>query len=277
VVTGLIAAHKTVAAFVRNSSTDTARQLRAAGAALVSGDLKSSATVDSALRGVDTVVCTANSTISRQQGDSIETVDHKGIQDLITAAEAAGVRHFVFISFSRNIQANFPLGAAKRAAERRLESSPMDYTILLPSYFAETWFSPAVGFDVAGGVIRVYGDGKSKVSYVARDDVAQATIACIDNAAVSRKSIPLGGAKAISQLDAVVLAEKANGRKMRVEFMTTEHIAAARKATQDPLTESFMGLFESLARGDEVPQGWGDLLGIKPQSMDEWFSHLTGH
>jgi len=272
VVTGLIAAHKSVTAFVRDTSADKARQLRAAGAALVAGDLKVTATLDSALSGIDTVVCTASSTLSRGQGDSIETVDHKGIQDLITAAEAAGIGHFVFVSFSRNIRDNFPLAVAKRAAERRLESSQIDYTILLPSYFAETWFSPAVGFDLGSRVIRVYGDGKSKVSYVALGDVARATIACIDNAAVSRKAIPIGGPKAISQLDAVALAEKATGRRMRVESMTTEQITAARKGAQDSLTESFVGLFESLARGDEIPLGWGDLLGVEPQSMDEWFS-----
>jgi uncharacterized protein YbjT (DUF2867 family) len=83
-----------------------------------------------------------------------------------TPAEAAGTRHLIFVSFSRNIRNDFPLAAAKRAAERRLESSTINYTILLPSYFAETWFSPAVGFDAASGKIRIYGDGKAKVSYV---------------------------------------------------------------------------------------------------------------
>jgi uncharacterized protein YbjT (DUF2867 family) len=270
IVKGLTASPKRVAALVRDASVDRAKELRSAGAVLVVGDLKSRATLDGALNGINTVVCTANSVVSRREGDSIETVDQMGIQNLIDAAQAANTRHFLFISISRNIRNDFPLAAAKRAAERRLESATIDYTILLPSFFADTWFSPVVGFDSGNGKIRIYGDGKARVSYVARDDVAKATIACIDNPNVIRKAIPVGGPKPISQLDAVALVEKATGRKMRREFMTADQIAAARKDATDSLMKSFLGLFDSLAMGDEVPAGWAEALGVKAQSMDDW-------
>lgn len=272
VVKGLTASGKKVVALVRDVASDKAKALKSAGATLVVGDLKTRATLDAALKGVDTVVCTASSTMSRREGDSIETVDQKGLQNLIDAADAVNVKRFVFVSFSRNIGNDFPLSVAKRAAEKRLESSKIDYTILLPSYFAETWFSPAVGFDTGSGKVRIYGDGKSKVSYVAREDVAKATIACVDNPKVSRKAIPIGGPKALSQLDAVALAEKATGRKMQLEFMTADQIAGARRDTKDSLTQSFLGLFDSLVKGDEIPTGWTETLGVKPQSMKDWFS-----
>lgn len=272
VVRGLIASHKKVAALVRDASAERARGLRTVGATLVVGDLKSRTTIESALEGVDTVVCTANSITSRREGDSIETVDKTGVQGLIAASAAAGIRQFIYVSFSRNISNDFPLAAAKRAAEKRLESSTLGYTILLPSYFAETWFSPAVGFDVANGKIRVYGEGHSEVSYVARDDVAKAIIACVDNSLATRKAIPIGGPKPITQLDAVALAEKATGRKMQLEFMSAEQISAARKGADDALMASFLGLFHFLARGDAIPAGWAESLGIKPQSMEDWFS-----
>jgi hypothetical protein len=38
------------------------------------------------------------------------------------------------------------------------------------------------------------------------------------------------------------------------------------------LTQSFLGLFDSLAAGDEIPTGWAESLGVKPQSMEDWFS-----
>jgi uncharacterized protein YbjT (DUF2867 family) len=272
VVKTLTAAHESVAALVRDVTTDKARDMRSAGAALVVGDLKSRVTLDGALKGVDTVVCTANSVVSRREGDSIETVDQMGVQHLIDAAEMADARHFVFVSMSRSIPNDFPLAVAKRAAEKRLESSTIDYTILLPSFFAETWFSPAVGFDTRNGRIRIYGDGKAKVSYVARNDVARAAIACIGNPAVGRKAIPIGGPKSISQLEAVALAEKATGRTMQLEFMTADQIAAARERATDSLTRSFLGLFGSLGMGDEVPAGWAETLSVKPQSMDDWIS-----
>jgi uncharacterized protein YbjT (DUF2867 family) len=272
VVKGLIAPHKEVAALVRDVSTDKATELKSAGAALVVGDLKSRSTLDAALKEIDTVICTASSTMSRREGDSIETVDQEGVQNLIDAAEAANIKRFVFVSFSRNIGNDFPLSVAKRAAEKRLESSSIDYTILLPSYFAEIWFSPAVGFDTGNGKIRIYGDGNAKVSYVAIEDVAKAMIASLDNPKASRKAIPIGGPNAISQLDAVALFEKATGRKMQVEFMTADQIAGARKDTKDSLMGSFLGLFDSLAKGDEVPAGWTETLGATPQSMEDWVS-----
>jgi uncharacterized protein YbjT (DUF2867 family) len=272
VVKGLAASGKQVVALVRETSSDKAKALKSAGATLVVGDLKARATLDAALKGIDTVVCTASATMSRQEGDSIETVDQKGVQNLIDAAAAANTKRFVFVSFSRNIGNDFPLSAAKRAAEKRLESSKIDYTILLPSYFAETWFSPAVGFDTGSGKIRLYGDGKAKVSYVALEDVARAAIACVDNPKVSRKAIPIGGPKPISQLDAVALAEKATGRKMQVEFMTADQIAGARKDTKDPMMGSFLGLFASLAKGDEIPAAWAETLGVQPRSMEDWIS-----
>lgn len=272
VVEGLTAARKPVTALVRDASSDRAKELRAAGATLVVGDLKSTATIAAALKGIETVVCTASATLSRREGDSIETVDLKGVRDLIDAAEAAKVRHFVFLSFSSNLGHDSPLAAAKRAAEKRLESSKMGYTILRPSCFPETWFSPAVGFDMGSGKIQIYGNGMSKVSYVALDDVARATVACVDNPKVVRMVLSIGGPRAISQLDAVALAENATGRKMQLEFMSTEQIAAARNETKDSLTGSFLALFEGLARGDEIPNDWTETLGVRPRSMEEWFS-----
>ncbi len=273
VVRGLLASHVAVAALVRDAATDQARELKSSGARLAVGDLKSRATLEAALKDIETVVCTVSATMSRREGDSLESVDHQGVRNLIDAAAAAQAKRFVYVSFSRNIASDFPLAAAKRAAEKQLESSRLDYTLLLPSYFAETWFSPAVGFDVRAGTIRVYGDGEGRVSYVARDDVGKAAVACcLEPQRVSRQAIPIGGPKAISQLDAVALAEKVTGRKMLIEFMSAGHIAAARKAATDPLTATFLGLFAALAAGDEIPREWAATLGIRPQSMDEWFS-----
>jgi len=272
VVRGLIASHHKVAALVRDAAGEVSKALRSAGAALVVGDLKYRSMLDAALRGIDTVICTANSMRSRGDGDSIATVDAKGVQNLIDATEAAGIKRFIFVSISPSIRDDFPLAAAKRAAERRLASSTLDYTLLQPSCFAEVWFSPAVGFDAGNGKVRVYGDGQAKVSYVVGEDVARAVIACLGNARASRKAIPIGGPKAISQLEAVALAERATGKKIQLEFMSAEQIAAARQGATDPMMQSFLGLFDYVAKGDEIPTDWARILGVNPQSMDEWIS-----
>jgi uncharacterized protein YbjT (DUF2867 family) len=276
VTRALAAAGKPVAALVRDASSEKARALEAAGAKLVRGDLKDRTSLENALAGVDTVICTASSTLSRREGDSLETVDGRGVQSLIEAAETKGARRFIFVSFSRNIAGDFPLATFKRAAEKRLESSKLDYVILLPSYFAETWLSPAVGFDVAGGRVRVYGDGRAKVSYVALADVAKAIVACVDDAKTSRTAIPVGGARAYSQLEAVELVQRATGAKLQLEHMTLDQIKAARAAASDSIQVSFLALFDALAHGDVVATDWTRTLGVQPVSLEEWVARTFG-
>src|SRR2546427_12863088 len=126
-----------VRAFVRTTSNhDRIAQLEGLGAELVRGDLKDRASLDAACRGASAVISTASSTMSRQEGDSIESVDRQGQLSLIDAAIAAGVKRFILISFPI-VEANFPLQAAKRAVEERLRRSGMRYTILWPTFFTE--------------------------------------------------------------------------------------------------------------------------------------------
>jgi uncharacterized protein YbjT (DUF2867 family) len=272
----LAAAGRPVTALVRDVASEKAGALKAAGVRLASGDLKDPSSVERALEGVDTVICTASSTLSRREGDSLETVDGKGVQSLIDAAEKKGVRRFIYVSFSRNVEGDFPLAKYKRAAEKRLESSKLDYTILLPSYFADTWLSPAVGFDVAGGKVRIYGDGTARGSYVALEDVARAVVACVGNAKASRQAIPVGGSKAYSQLEAVELVERATGRKLEREHMTAEQIKAARAGAADSMQASFLGLFDGMAHGDVIPTDWTRTLGVQPGSLEDWVNRTFG-
>ena len=272
----LAAAGKPVRALVRDSSSEKSHALQAVGAKLARGDLKDRVSLEKALEGVDTVICTASSTLSRREGDSLDTVDNKGVQTLIDVAERKGARRFIYVSFSRNISDDFPLARFKRAAEKRLESSKLDYTILLPSYFADVWLTPAVGFDVAGGKVRIYGDGKARSSYVNVEDVARAVVACVDNPKASRKAIPVGGAKAYSQLEAVALVEKATGKKLEREHMTGDQIKAARTAAGDPMQATFLGLFDALAHGDVIPPDWTATLGVQPSSLEDWVKQAFG-
>src|SRR5580765_7700679 len=148
-------------ALTRNSSNaDKVADLRKRGAEIVRGDLKDLQSLQAACRGVHTVISTASSTLSRQEGDSIDSVDRQGQLNLIEAAETAGVKHFVLISFP-NADVDFPLQSAKRAVEERLRRGRMSYTILQPTFFMEVWLTPALGFDVANLTARIYGSGHS--------------------------------------------------------------------------------------------------------------------
>ena len=142
----LVTEGKPVRALARSTS-DPARvgALQRLGIDLVQGDLKDRASLDAACQGATAVFSTASSTLTRQPGDTIQTVDREGQLNLVDAAKAAGVEHFVFISFRHNPDLWCPLEDAKRAVEQRLKASGLTYTILQASYFMEIWLSPALG------------------------------------------------------------------------------------------------------------------------------------
>jgi uncharacterized protein YbjT (DUF2867 family) len=158
---------KNVTGLVRKSSaTEKVNALKQWGVRLVEGDLKDSASIRNALAGITTVITTVSSTFSRQDGDSIQTVDYEGQYNLCEAAIAAGVKQYIYISFME-IPHQFLLQEAKRRVEKKLVASAMTYTILRPSFFMEAWLSPAIGFDFPNAKATIYGEGKNKISWIA--------------------------------------------------------------------------------------------------------------
>lgn len=249
----LLAARRSpVTALVRSrSNAERVEQLRAAGARIVVGDLKDRASLDAACRGATAVVTTASSTMSREQGDAIDTVDRQGQLNLVEAAESAGVRHFVLVSFPA-VDVEFPLQDAKRAVEDQLRRETMGYTILQPTFFTEVWLSPALGFDVAKRTARVYGAGTNAISWISFRDVAKFAVAALDRPEPADRAIALGGPDALSPLDVVALAEEIVGGKFAVEPVPEQALRGQYEAAADPLQRSFAALMLYYARGDVV-------------------------
>ena len=93
----LVNAGRNVKALVRPTSDSTkVKTLRQMGVETREGDLKNAASIKKALEGIDSVISTASSTLSRQEGDSIETVDGIGQLDLVQAAVDGGVNQIYF-------------------------------------------------------------------------------------------------------------------------------------------------------------------------------------
>jgi len=138
-----------------------AKPLILAAIEIVDADLTKPETLPPACAGVDTIFCTATS-MPHGSDDGLRRVDRDGILALIECAESAGVRHFIYTSYSGNIREDSPLETAKRDCENRLLSSRMRVTILRPSYFTEVWLSPALGFDSANGRARICGVEKQR-------------------------------------------------------------------------------------------------------------------
>jgi uncharacterized protein YbjT (DUF2867 family) len=247
----LTARGKPVRALVRHTSgPEKVAMLKGLGAEIVYGDLKMPESLDAACRGARAVISTASSTLSRQEGDSIETVDQRGQLNLVEAAERADVRHFVLISFPP-ISAAFPLQSAKRAAEERLRRGRMTYTILQPTFFTEVWLSPALGFDPANATAQIYGAGQNRISWISFQDVAKFAVAALDNPSAANAVIKLGGPEALSPLEVVELAEQTFGKKIAVQHVPEDALRQHATAA-DSLQKSFAALMLSYAAGETI-------------------------
>jgi uncharacterized protein YbjT (DUF2867 family) len=233
----LTAQGRSVRALIRpTSDPDAVEQLRRWGAETVEADLKNRATLDAACRGAETVISTVTATRSRQPDDGIEATDQQGQLNLVDAAAAAGVRHFVYVSYSGGIDSDDPLTRAKRAVEERVRGSGMGYTILRPSYFMEVWLSPRLGFDYANGNVTIYGTGENRVSWISLADVAAFAVAAVDHPVVR-------------------IFEQAGGRAIEARVVPEEALRAQMGAATDSLTQAFSGLMLCYAAGDPIPMG----------------------
>ncbi len=221
--------------------------LTAMGAEIVYGDLKDPTTLENACVGVDAVITTATAVMSRKPGDTLENVDQDGSIALIEAACLRGVKQFVYLSFPE-MSDPFPLQNAKRMVEAKLEKSPIDYTVLRPTYFMEVWLGPAVGFDPLNGSAVLYGNGDKAISWISINDVAEAVVRCLDNPAVKNQIVELGGPHALSPREVVSEFEKAGSGPVALTVvpkdMLEEKRAQAQKA--DSGVDSFQQSIDAL-------------------------------
>jgi NADH dehydrogenase len=276
---GLARAGRPVRALVRESSAaDKVAALRGAGVDVVIADLKHPASLVHACSGATNLVLTATSTLSRADGDSIETVDRLGNLALIDAAKAAGVAHTVYVSFPRHPVA-FPLQDAKRAVEAALVDSGIAYTILQPPHFWEIWCSPALGFDIAGGKARIFGAGEGQNSWISLFDVARAAIAALDNPAARNRVFTFGGPEPLSQLEIVRRVGAARGRELEIERVPAEALRAQIETSRDDLERSFAALMLITGEGGWVfdPSEVRSVLGLELASIDGFIDHATRH
>lgn len=193
------------------------RALEAAGAKPVTGDLKNGASLEAAVRGVDTVITTANSAV-RGGNDTVQTVEISGNRNLIDAAARSGVKHFIFTSaMGASPDSPIPFMQGKGIAEQHLKASGVPYTILSPNVFMEVWFPMVIGLPLQNGQpVTLVGEGRRTHTFVSSDNVSAFAIAAVDNPASRNQQLFIGGPEALSWRDVVALASKVTGRQLGV-------------------------------------------------------------
>lgn len=251
------------------SAPEAVAELEAMGVTTVQADLTDPDALREACSGCDSVV--SSMTAMGRPTERIEKVDRDGQLALLAAAAAEGVERFVYVSYSGVIGKDDPLTLAKRAVERTLKHSGMTWTVLRPSYFMETWFSPALGIDVAGGRARIYGTGREPISWVARDDVASFAAEAVDSEEARNATIEIGGPEALSPLEAIALFESLAGRAIEVETVAEAALQAQLAAAASPHERSLAALMIAYARGNAVPMDdIAERFGIELTRLADW-------
>jgi uncharacterized protein YbjT (DUF2867 family) len=254
-----------VRALVRTtSSPDKVAFLKECGADLCVADLKDTNSLAGACHAVTAIISTASSTLSRQAGDSIESVDEQGQLNLVEAAKAAGVNRFIFVSFRRPANLSFPLGDAKAHIENAIKA--LNFTTIHASWFMEVWLSPALGFDYANAAARIYGPGTNPLSWVSFQDVAEMCVLTLRHPAAERRTIEVGGPEPLSPLEVVARFEQIGGKTFKLEQIPEDALRAQFEAATDPMQKSFAALM--------LGYSFGDSMNVKP-IQDEFGIRLT--
>jgi len=257
---------KPVRGMVRETSDpERVTWLEGLGAEVVRGELRDPASLARACEGVGTVVSGAT-TITSVGTDSISAVDRDGQKALVDAAADAGVGHFIYVSYTRNVNTEDSLTEAKRAVEERLRGSGMAYTILRPSYFMEMWLGPALGWDIAAGTARVLGDGEQRVSWISARDVVAAIVICVNNSQAYGQTIELGGPQPLTPHEVAKLAGSITSRDLAIEYVPAEELERQVEEAAGTDAAIFPSLMLCQTRGDDIPPApeW-----LRPQATVE--------
>jgi NADH dehydrogenase len=239
-----------VRALVRPSSApEKVAMLERLGAQIVRGDLKDRGSLDAATRGVSAVITTVTTILTSQPGDSFDATDGVGTRNLIDAATAARVSHFVFVSFDTSRVPESPLTAAKRDGEDHLKRSGLTYTILQPGLFMESWLGPFLFADPKAGTAKVYGAGTEGIRYVAVGDVAEVAVRALTVPTARNATIRFGGPDPLSQRDAVRMFEKECRKPFAVTDVPEQALEAQWQSARDPFEKTFAALMLGVARG----------------------------
>jgi uncharacterized protein YbjT (DUF2867 family) len=175
-------------------------ELEQRGAEIFIGDLQQERDIQKACQGVDYIISAHGSNASTQGG--AQTIDYRANIDLIDAAKAAGVRHFVFTSVlgvDRGYE-DAPVFKAKWAVERYLQNSGLNYTILRPSGFASNLLPLAERFQQTG-IYLLIGDAKTRTSIVSTDDLARIAVESVTTPDAQNQIFAVGGPEILERID----------------------------------------------------------------------------
>jgi uncharacterized protein YbjT (DUF2867 family) len=189
--------------------------LKQQGAEVVSGDLRNPASLLIACQGVEQVLMAAHALIGKGDNNP-QTVDDAGNRQLIDAAKAAGVKHFIFVSV-QGASPDSPLEffRIKYRTEEYLRVSGLNFTILRPSAFMDLWAQLIGQPIVEQGKTTIFGRGNNPINFVAVEDVARFVCTALEDPRARNRVIEVGGPENLTMNQVAEIFERVSGHQAK--------------------------------------------------------------
>jgi len=200
------------------------------GASYFFGDLRNPASLKRALAGCEYVIHAA--------GIRVETTDNnhgvttlQGSKDLIDAAAAAGVGHFVMtscmgVAFGEGV----PDLEFRAQVEDHLRASGLSHTILRYALFTDE-LTDIARRAAAGKRAFVWADGGARCTPIWRRDAAIYAIASLDHPAAKDQTLNIGGSEEVNIQEAMVAAYQIAGVDAAPSFVGARNTGIAANLT----------------------------------------------
>lgn len=149
---------------------------------------------------------------------TFDSVDRQGNINLFETAMQQGVKKAVYVSLLNAEKAKkAKVMLAKRAVERFLENSNLDYTVFRPSGlfhdFVEV-FKP----QILKGTVRGLGDGSLKMQPLSPKDLSQCMVHALEDPNASRAIFDIGGPESFTYHEAISLVSKVMGKEPKISY-----------------------------------------------------------
>lgn len=181
---------------------------RSLGVEVIEGDLRQPDTLLRACEGAEAVVSSVTA-VGGMGANNVHTVDEAGVRSLTEAAQRSGVKRFVFVS-AYGAARNHPVDffRIKHGAEEYLKSLAMEYTILRPTCFMESWCA-RIGAQVANDQpVTIFGNGKNPVNFISAEDVAKFIVLALEDPRLRHQTRTIGGPQNLTFEEVTALYER---------------------------------------------------------------------
>lgn len=206
--------------------------LREWGATLIQGNLCYPETLLDALKHSGAAAIIDAATTRPTDTLTIEAVDWQGKVNLIQAAQAANIQHFIFFSImGAQDYPQVPLMQIKQCTEDFLRESGLNYTILRPSGFFQGIIGQYAIPILENHSIWVMGESTA-IAYMDTQDVAKFAVRCLDRPATYGRAFDLAGPQPWTADQIIKLCENLSGQEAKITRLPMGVLRAARHITQ---------------------------------------------